>query len=121
MSMPLLIDVAYDIICPWCWIGKRHLDAALAELREQRPEVQVQIRWQPVQLLPQLPAEGLPYLAFYVQRLGSVEAVHWRQAQVRTAAETAGLRIAFEHIGRMPNTARAHALLNHVAQACPAY
>lgn len=121
MTKPLVIDVAYDIICPWCWIGKRHLDAALAELREQEPGTPVAIRWQAVQLLPQLPADGLPYLAFYLQRLGSVEAVHWRQAQVRAAAESAGLQIAFERIGRMPNTARAHALLSQVAEQSPGY
>ena len=88
---PLIIDVAYDVICPWCWIGKRHLDAALAELRVQRPNAAVQIRWQPVQLLPQMPIEGIPFLAFYIPRLGSFEAVHSRQAQVRSAAEPAGL------------------------------
>ena len=112
---PLIIDVAYDVICPWCWIGKRHLDAALAELCVQRPNAAVQIRWQPVQLLPQLPIEGIPFLAFYIPRLGSFEAVHSRQTQVRSVAEAAGLQIAFERITRMPNTTRAHALLRHVA------
>lgn len=114
-TAPLIIDLAFDVICPWCWIGKRHLDAALIELRVQQPNVAVQIRWQPVQLLPQMPIEGMPFLAFYIPRLGGFEAVHRRQAQVRSAAEVAGLQIAFERIDRMPNTARAHALLRHVA------
>lgn len=64
-----------------------------------------------VQLLPGLPANGLPFHAFYLQRLGSEQAVRERQAQVRAAASVVGEDIDFSRIRRMPNTGNAHRLL----------
>ena len=53
--MTLSIEVYFDFICPWCLIGKRQLDQALAQLRVAQPEVQVAVSWRGVQLLPALP------------------------------------------------------------------
>lgn len=107
----LCIDIYFDLICPWCLIGKRNLESALETLSVIHPEVHPQLRWQPVQLLPGLPVDGVPFAEFYAQRLGSDEAVRLRQMQVRDAAARAGVDIAFERIAVMPNTARAHCLL----------
>ncbi|MES2889993.1 MAG: DsbA family oxidoreductase [Pseudomonadota bacterium] len=107
----LQIDVWFDLICPWCLIGKRHLDSALAEWRRQRPTDAVAVRWHPVRLIDGVPAEGWDYAVFYERRLGSAQAVIARQAQVRLAAQQAGLAIAFERIQRFPDTAPAHQLL----------
>jgi len=115
-SRSLQIEVGYDLICPWCLIGKRQLDQALMTLSEQHPDIDVQLQWRPVQLLPHIPAPGVAFMPFYIQRLGSVEAVGMRQAQVRLAAASVGLEINFERIEMMPNTLAAHRWIAFTAQ-----
>lgn len=115
MAAELRIAVYYDLICPWCLIGKRHLATAIGQLAALQPAVVVHVAWHPVQLLPDLPLEGLPFTAFYVQRLGSPQAVMARQAQVNAAAAAAGLHIDFSRIARMPNTGLALRLLDHAS------
>lgn len=112
----LQIDVWFDLICPWCLIGKRHLDTALATWHAQRPTDTVVLRWHPVRLIEGVPAEGWDFAAFYERRLGSPQAVAARQAQVRAAAAHAGLSIAFDRIQRFPDTAPAHQLVLLAAQ-----
>ncbi|MDD1959119.1 DsbA family oxidoreductase [Pseudomonas sp. 39004] len=116
MNPSLSIDVYVDFICPWCLIGKRQLQRALAQLREARPEVVINLAWQGVQLLPDMPVAGQPFAAFYQRRLGSDEAVRQRQAQVQEAASAVGEQLDFNRIARMPNTADAHRLLLHAAE-----
>lgn len=111
MSRSLRIDVFFDFICPWCLIGKRQLERALVRLHAQQADVEVELAWHGVQLLPDLPASGVPFAEFYRQRLGSAEAVRLRQAQVQQAAAAAGLEIDLTRIARMPNSADAHRLL----------
>ncbi|RJG08969.1 DsbA family oxidoreductase [Pseudomonas cavernicola] len=111
MSRSLRIDVFFDFICPWCLIGKRQLERALAQLRASRPEVEVELAWHGVQLLPHIPVQGEPFAEFYRDRLGSAEAVRLRQAQVQQAAAAAGLELELARIASMPNTADAHRLL----------
>ncbi|MEN5198929.1 DsbA family oxidoreductase [Pseudomonas wadenswilerensis] len=111
MKQVLSIEVFFDFICPWCLIGQAHLQRALEQLRREQPEVEVSLHWRGVQLLPQIARTGQPFEAFYRKRLGSDEAVRLRQAQVRAAAEAAGVDIDFARISRMPNTADAHRLL----------
>jgi len=117
MALGLTIDIAFDPICPWCLIGKRHLARALALLADIEPDVPVQMHWLPVQLLPDLPDNGLPFMEFYVRRLGSLQAVLARQAQVNAAASTAGFQIDFSRIVRMPNTNLALRLLDYTSRA----
>lgn len=114
------IDVYFDLICPWCWIGKAHLGASRRLLTERLPGVQLQLRWHSVQLISQVPPQGWPYQAFYEHRLGGPEAVRARRAQVQVAAALAGLTIEHERIAVFPNTWRAHQLLAHTAQQQPA-
>ncbi|MGH8380761.1 DsbA family oxidoreductase [Pseudomonas sp.] len=111
MKQTLSIEVFFDFICPWCLIGQRHLQRALEQLRLEQPQVEVNLLWRGVQLLPDMARTGQPFEAFYRKRLGSEEAVHQRQAQVRAAADAAGVSIDFSRISRMPNTADAHRLL----------
>ncbi|WP_423770672.1 DsbA family protein [Pseudomonas sp. NLJ1] len=116
MKQLLSVEVFFDFVCPWCLIGQRHLQAALLLLQREQPQVQVQLQWRGVQLLPGLPASGVPFHAFYLQRLGSEEAVRERQAQVRAAARVVGEDIDFSRIRRMPNTASAHRLLQRATR-----
>lgn len=110
------IDAYFDLICPWCWIGKAHLTTASRLLTERMPEVHVQVIWHSVQLIPQVPPQGWPYQAFYEHRLGGPDTVRVRRAQVRDAANLAGLTIHHERIAMFPNTWRAHRLLALVAR-----
>ena len=116
MKRSLSIDVYFDFICPWCLIGRRQLQAALAQFKAAQPEVEVNLAWQGVQLLPELPFDGQPFAEFYRRRLGSDQAVRQRQAQVRAAASAVGEQIEFSRIERMPNTADAHRLLLHASE-----
>ncbi|GID05421.1 DsbA family oxidoreductase [Pseudomonas sp. 008] len=111
MSGRLRIDVFFDFICPWCLIGKRQLERAQDLLRVQQPGVEITTVWHGVQLLPQLPAQGEPFVDFYLKRLGSLKAVAMRLAQVQQAAMAEGVPIDLSRIVRMPNTADAHRLL----------
>jgi predicted DsbA family dithiol-disulfide isomerase len=112
MRNTLKIDVHFDLICPWCLIGKRHLASALDELSRRRPDVDVVIDWRSHVLLPGTPAHGIPYQAFYERRLGSAEAVAARRAQVREAGRSAGIDFAFERIALMPSTLAAHQFID---------
>lgn len=116
MSRTLNVEIYFDFICPWCLIGKRQLDQALAQLRAERPEVEVALHWRGVQLLPHLPAQGESFLDFYIDRLGSEQAVRLRQAQVRQTAATVGVALDFSGIPRMPNTADAHRLWQRASE-----
>lgn len=110
MNRIFTIDAWFDFICPWCLVGNRQLQLALELLADRMPDVTPQVRWHGVQLLPHLPPQGVPFGAFYRDRLGSDEAVRRRQAQVLAAAGAAGVRIDFSRIALMPNTADAHRL-----------
>ena len=115
MNRPLRISVYFDVICPWCLIGKRNLSQALQLFAGQHPLTPVELNWIGVQLLPDLPAAGVPFAEFYLNRLGSAQAVRQRQAQVQVAAARAGLEINLQRIARMPNSADAHRLLAHAS------
>lgn len=117
MSVPQLLRVGidFDLICPWCFIGKRQFERARAMFKQQFPAVAVATTWHPVQLLPGLPEQGVPFKEFYEQRLGSAQAVRQRQQQVLMAAKRVELELDFAAIRRMPNTRQAHALLRAVA------
>ena len=107
----LSVDVWFDLVCPWCWIGKHNLAKAIDRLRQSDPGLQVQTTWHSVQLIAQVPAQGWPFDAFYEKRLGSREAVLARRAQVQTAARLAGAPIDYSRLTVFPNTAAAHRLL----------
>ncbi|AIP01621.1 DsbA family oxidoreductase [Burkholderia pseudomallei] len=116
----LTVECWFDFVCPWCWIGKRHLHAAVDALRALRPDVRAEIVWHPYRLLPDVPRGGLPYDAFYRARLGGGDAVDARRAQVRQAGREARLEFAFERIRTMPNTHAAHAFVGAAADAAHA-
>ena len=112
MSSTLAIDVHFDLICPWCLIGKRHLRTAVEQFRHAHPDIDVALNWRSHQLLPDIPAAGIPYQVFYERRLGGPAAVAARRAQVQAAARAAGIELAFERIALMPNTQLAHRLID---------
>lgn len=108
MRAPLTIEVVSDVICPWCYIGKRRLGKALAALAG---EVSTEIRWLPFQLNPDMPPEGMARAAYRAAKFGSVERSRELDARVAREGKGEGIEFAFERIERTPNTVAAHALV----------
>lgn len=119
-AIPLSVEVWFDLICPWCLIGKRQLEQALAEFARLRPERPVAMTWRSQPLLQDIPPQGLPFREFYLRRLGSAEVVAARQAQVRAAASRVGLALDFSTIQVMPDTRAAHGLIADAQAQCDA-
>ena len=79
MKPMLTVDFSLDLICPWCWIGLRNLQAARTQWLQHHAGQPLQIRWHAETLLPQIPEQGVPYQAFYEARLGGPRAVEARR------------------------------------------
>ncbi|MFN4141970.1 DsbA family protein [Aestuariivirga sp.] len=106
MADRLVIDVVSDVICPWCFLGKRRLDAALNQLGD--PDVFV--RWRPFMLDPTIPAEGLDRHAYLLGKFGAdrMKTIH---DPLTAAGEELGVPYDFDAITRTPNTLDAHRLI----------
>ena len=101
------IDIVLDVICPWCFIGKRRLEKALA----LRPGLDAEIGWLPFQLNPEMPAEGMARHDYLAAKFGGS---HYAGRVYQTVGETGanvGIPFAFERIRRTPNTRQAHRLI----------
>jgi len=108
------IDVISDVVCPWCFIGKRHLESALAEWRKDHPgEEQPVVRWHPFQLNPQLPQSGVPRAEYIATKFGGPQRAKEIYARVANAGARAGIAFDFDRITVQPNTLNAHRLINH--------
>lgn len=112
----LTIEIVSDVVCPWCFIGKRRLETALAMVRRDIPDFTCQTIWRPFFLNPDTPPAGEPYLPFLVNKFGSREKVEELFDRVREAGRAYGIDYAFEKIALRANTLKAHRLL-HWAQA----
>ena len=112
----LTIEIVSDIVCPWCFIGKRRLEAALALVRRQVPEFEGEVRWRPFFLNPDTPPEGEPYLPFLERKFGSRARVEHLFDQVRAAGSAWGIGYEFGKIGLRANTVRAHRLIHWAQQ-----
>lgn len=109
-SPTLTIDVISDVVCPWCYIGKRKLEAALA-LPEADSLPNVVIRWHPFQLNPEMPALGIARKEYLEDKFGGPERAAEIYQRVRVAGSAAGLALNIDGITQQPNTLAAHALI----------
>jgi predicted DsbA family dithiol-disulfide isomerase len=102
----LEIDVISDVVCPWCFLGKRKLDAAM----KQVAALEYEVRWRPFQLDPTIPPEGLDRQAYMARKFGpeKIAAIHTR---LEEAGREEGVAFAFDKIVRSPNTLDAHRLI----------
>lgn len=107
------IDVYYDFICPWCWIGQRNLAAALAEPGSHTP---VSVRYVPFELNPAMSADGMDRRAYRSQKFGSWARSQSMDAQVTAAGLAAGALFNYDKVLRTPNTRLAHCLLQFAQQ-----
>ena len=108
-AKPLLIEVASDVICPWCYIGKRRLEKALESLKG---EVEARIEWLPFQLNPDMPAAGVARAEYRRAKFGSVEKGRALDARVAQEGAGEGIEFAFDRMRRTPNTIAAHQLVD---------
>jgi predicted DsbA family dithiol-disulfide isomerase len=108
-AAPARIDVISDAVCPWCWIGKRHLDRAVPALARQG--LRFAVNWLPFQLNPELPAGGVDHEAFRARKFGSLARAREAEAKVAAAGAALGLAFRFDLIRRTPNTVDAHRVI----------
>ncbi len=106
MEQARRIDVISDAICPWCWIGKRQMERALAMLDQP-----FTIHWRPYQLNPDMPPEGVERASYRAAKFGSVERGAELDANVAAAGRAVGLEFRHDRMLRTPNTIAAHRLL----------
>jgi predicted DsbA family dithiol-disulfide isomerase len=107
-NSPLQIDVVSDVVCPWCFIGKRRLEKALA----LKPEIPVEVRFRPYFLNPWVPREGMSREDYLTTKFGSVERYGAIAGRVVAAAASEGLTYAADKVKRQPNTTNAHRLIH---------
>jgi predicted DsbA family dithiol-disulfide isomerase len=101
------IDVVSDVVCPWCFIGKRRLENALALV----PDIAVDINWRPYFLNPWIPREGIDRQTYLETKFGSAERYGVIAERVTAAAALEGLLYASDVISRQPNTLDCHRLI----------
>jgi len=111
----LTIDIVSDIVCPWCYIGKRKLELALA-LPMAAGLPTAELRWHPFQLNPDLPAEGVARQQYVQDKFGGPQRAAQIYDRVRAAGRAVGLALDLDGITRQPNTLAAHALLAFARQ-----
>lgn len=107
--LPLMqIDVISDTICPWCYIGKRRLERAIA----MRPQMSFEVRWRPFQLEPTTPVEGIDRKAYIEAKFGgATERLKHIHTELTAAGEAEGIAFALDKIQRTPNTINSHRLI----------
>ena len=106
--MNLAVDVISDVICPWCYIGKRRLERAIAAVEGQ---YEIQVHWHPFQLNPTMPKEGISRKQYRTRKFGSWERSLELDAKVIAVGESEGILFAFDKTDRTPNTVDAHRLI----------
>lgn len=104
----LTVDVISDVMCPWCFIGKRRLEAALEKLP---PDITVEVGWHPYQLDPSLPKEGKDRQTYLSDKFGGKANADTFYAQIKEAGQSVGIDFAFDKITLSPNTLDCHRLI----------
>lgn len=104
--MNLSVNVISDVICPWCYIGKRRLEKAIAAYGGP-----VKVRWHPFQLNPTMPKDGISRREYRTNKFGSWERSQELDARVIAVGKDEGIDFAFDQIERTPNTLDAHRLI----------
>ena len=104
-----LLEVVSDTICPWCYVGKRRLETALAAIGD---DISFELRWRPFELNPDMPREGVNRKSYRSAKFGSWEASLQLDAQVKAAGASDGLDFHHERMEKTPNTLASHVLID---------
>jgi predicted DsbA family dithiol-disulfide isomerase len=103
----ITIDIVSDVACPWCFVGKKHLEDALGQL----PDVVTEIRWHPFQLDPTIPIEGIDRETYFNKKFGSEERVEEIYKHMDTVGKSVGIDFRFDKMAKVVNTLLFHNLL----------
>ncbi|MBZ9758448.1 DsbA family protein [Mesorhizobium sp. ESP6-5] len=109
----ITVDVVSDVVCPWCFIGQKRLDKAIAAAGD----VEVHIRWRPFQLDPTIPPQGKDRHGYMLAKFGSDERIREIHARIEPLGEAEGISFAFDAIKVAPNTLDAHRLIRWAGAA----
>jgi predicted DsbA family dithiol-disulfide isomerase len=109
----LQIDVVSDVVCPWCFIGKRRLEKAIA----LRPDIAVTVRYRPYFLNPWVPRAGISRTEYLTTKFGSVERYKTNAQRIVAAARDEGLDYNLDAIARQPNTLDCHRLIRWAGES----
>lgn len=112
--MRITVDIVSDAVCPWCFIGKRRFEKALAAMPE---DVELQVGWRPFQLNPEMPAEGMDRKAYLSAKFGGDKSADRIYTTVRQAGAGEGIDFDFGAQTRTPNTINAHRLIGLAGRA----
>ena len=102
------LSIVSDAVCPWCYVGKRRFEKALAALG---PDFPIRVTWRPVELNPDMPKEGIERRVYRMHKFGSLERSQQLEAQVAAAAAEDGIIFRHDLMQRTPNTFDAHRLI----------
>ena len=106
------IEIIFDAICPWCYIGKRRLEQALV----QRPHLRVTAEWRPFLLNPEMPVEGIQRDTYLQRKFGNGERIRRIFWALGDAGKSVDIDFAFDRIGRTPSTVNSHRLVRFAAR-----
>ena len=104
----LELSIVSDAICPWCYVGKRRLEQAIALMDGVRP---VRVAWRPFELNPQMPKEGIERREYRMRKFGSWERSLALDTQIREVGKSVGIAFRYDLMKRTPNTLDAHRLI----------
>jgi predicted DsbA family dithiol-disulfide isomerase len=107
------IDIYSDTVCPWCYLGKRRFELAVAA----RPHFEPRVTWRPFELNPDIPVAGVDRAAFLAARIGDPTKVAEAHAELERQGRASGIEFRFDLIERMPNTRRSHLLIAHAGRS----
>jgi predicted DsbA family dithiol-disulfide isomerase len=107
------IDIYSDTVCPWCYLGKRRFELAMAA----RPQYEPRVTWRPFELNADLPVEGVDRAAYLAAKIGAPERVAEAHAELERQGVASGIEFRFDLIERVPNTRRSHLLMAHAARS----
>src|ERR1700737_4769310 len=103
----ITVDVISDVVCPWCYLGKRRLERAIGLL----PQLEFAVRWHPFRLDPTIPPDGIDRRDYLTGKFGSLDAIAATHASLTALGDREGIVFHFEAIARAPNTVDAHRVI----------
>ncbi|WP_061232194.1 DsbA family oxidoreductase [Leptospira noguchii] len=109
--METKIAIYSDVVCPWCYIGKKRLEDAISIRKKSHPDDKIEIEWRAFQLNPDLAPEGEDRVLHMTRKFGSLDRVKMMVQRVADIAQTEGLPFSVEQAGHQPNTFLLHALI----------
>ncbi|MEI4480932.1 MULTISPECIES: DsbA family protein [unclassified Phyllobacterium] len=110
-----IIDVVSDVVCPWCFLGRKRLENALA----MNPDIEATVNWRPFQLDPTIPRQGKDRNRYMQEKFGSSDKIFEIHQQLIELGKEEGIEFDFEAIKISPNTLDAHRLIRWASQAKP--